>query len=84
MISNPGLSVRTMNIDICRCRLAGGSNSEDECGGGEQGVRRELLLTLENPNAVDEVVHITSSVGSDPSCGSVLEKQETILAAPWR
>jgi hypothetical protein len=71
-----------MNVDICRCRLAAGPNSEDECDGCEHGVRREPLPAVENPDAVDEVAHITNSIGSDPSRGSVLEKQETILAAP--
>jgi len=83
MISMPGASVATMNIDMRSCGFASGSVTTIA-------IRNEAKRALDENHfspsitqaSPSRVARHTNSFGSAPACGSVIEKDDTM--APSR
>src|SRR5215218_9215402 len=79
MISTPGVSVGTMNIDICWYGGLSGSVTAITMRNDENLACDENhfspLMTHSSPSCTAVVVN---TFGSAPPCGSVIEKHDTI------
>src|SRR5437763_454521 len=79
MISTPGVSLGTTNIDMRRyddsCGSVTASTMRNEANLACEENHFSPLMTHSSPSCTAVVVNV---VGSDPPAGSVIEKQETI------